>query len=253
MPCTDAGDAPLWDAYLKDRSDQNRNAIFEHYWPWIRRNVVIFLRQRGSMRYYPDVISYVAERFLATSIPKFDPSLGKLFSGSYRHYQLFFGIMDAMRAVDPKTRRERHLCKNIDSRRTSLSHDLSRRPTDREVSADLGLSESELIAAGQENETQGAWQENLTKKRPYYDGGKRDKPRPSPLAETADVRQFFSDLTVSLNQENRDILWWYYVERWTMAEVGQKVGLTESGVSLRLKEIRRFLSQNSLARSLLCR
>ena len=70
-PSSQATESQLWDAYWADRSDANRNAIVEHYLPWVRRTARRFIRNQPIID-KANALAEVVLAFCADMVPQFD-------------------------------------------------------------------------------------------------------------------------------------------------------------------------------------
>ena len=72
-------DAPLWKVYLADRSDANRNAIFDVFWPWMhntamRRMTELKINDKNQR---DEILSDVSTYAILVAIPKYRPEIGR--------------------------------------------------------------------------------------------------------------------------------------------------------------------------------
>ena len=135
----------LWEAYWLDRTDTNRNAIFEHYWPRLHDVAVAWTRFRYHVVRHSDMedaVSAVATRILEKAIPGCKPDqLGSVMSYMRRHVQC--EIQDYLRAADI-SRGCRKKIRQLQRARASLGSHLSRRPTRAEIADCLGVPEKQI-------------------------------------------------------------------------------------------------------------
>ena len=241
------GEAELWKAYIADKSDTNRNAIFEHYWPDLKHKVATILCKRHLKHHIPECLSDVSVRFLVSVIPKFDAELGLQFS-TFAWPHLLGAISDFMRSLDTisRTAREKHSA--IEMARAALAGNIGRRPTDTDVAKHLGQDERGVTLAAREptriiNEINSNRREHGTCR-----NGKH-----IPLVEVPDHRHppatasfsaRISHLSRGLSKRMRVALVLHYEDRLTMRQIGQTFGVSESRMSQEFKNTLKFLKNN---------
>jgi len=80
----------LWEAYWADRSDANRNAIVEHYLPWVRMTARRFIGHR-PIDDKPVMLADVLLAFVANIVPGFQ---GQSAFKTYAHAAIYRRIVD---------------------------------------------------------------------------------------------------------------------------------------------------------------
>jgi len=222
----DADDAGLWEAYRANPTDGTRNAILEHHWDWVCRKVEVLLAKKRCGALCGSILSSVAERILANAIPEFDPSRGVLFK-TYLSHHVSGAVANALRMEGRGKRGRRLVAKTVERGRERMSQQLGRRPTDSEVAEHLGISEKVVIesASGELGIWCQATDATTTGTRPARQ-----------VQCDLDRKENFAEFTKSLPERSRTILWMYYFDGMTMADVGGRLGISKGLVRIILQK-----------------
>ena len=228
-----AATAGLWEAY-KDRScPAARDALVERYMPLVKR---IAKRAARMVPQAVDVEDMAAAGYLGLldALEAFEPSRGIRFS-TFCSYRIRGAILDELRAMDWVPRAVRQHARQVDLATNRLSNKLARRPTDDELSGELGVTGKvfrkmrrdarpvDVISIDAQNpntrDSAGSWSETV-----------RDRQEQTPLMKA--LRSELKDVICrSLSRSERMIVTLYYYEGLTMKEIGQTLNLSESRVS----------------------
>ena len=127
----------LWAVYHEDRSDENRNALVEHYRPLIREIARRFAARlpRSVDRGDLDTASSFG---LMSAIGGFDPERGVRFE-SYCELRVKGALLDELRTQDWLPRPWRHRLELQKRTLERLRRELNREPNDEEVAESMGL------------------------------------------------------------------------------------------------------------------
>ena len=218
-------EAELWSAYRAVRGEDSRNALFDFYWEWLQEATFHHLRRRHCPAQYEEVLSLVSERVLTKTFPSISESSPPPRTCLRRTIRL--ATNDALRTLCVTGRGQHGRAEKINDARTALSQSLGNRPTDAEVAVHLGISEVEVIAADTEPR-QVQWDDTGTKMH------NRRNCRPA---------HNFDHLTHGMKPESKRILSLYYIEGYTLKEVGVEMDMKATLVEARLKKIRQFLKK----------
>ena len=226
----DRKEAALWEDYWADRtSQQARDAIFSFYAPWIRLRVQHLLREQKCDISLDTAMSSVALRVVRASIPGFCPSRRCGFR-TYIWGHIHGAIMDEIRSMGDSSRSQAALRDSIDEARCQLAHKLGYRPNDADVAEATGIDEMVLVRLeeGDVHRSESAL------------GGLEDN------GCDIEVLESFDHLTRNMNVESRRITAWYYRDGYNLDDIADKMGITPSAVSYKLKKIRHFLKKIQL-------
>jgi len=109
----------LWDSYWANRSDENRNALVEHYLPWVTRTARHFVRNK-PIQDKDGAVSEVLLAFIATMVPEFR---GESPFKGYASKAIKNKVVDIGRAEDQFRARSLE-CECTENRRTRKSEAL---------------------------------------------------------------------------------------------------------------------------------
>ena len=143
-------DKKLWDAYLADRTDANRNAIFEEHWPSVTATVTYVMGKLGGGGICDEMLSHVAEIMLTDLIPGFDQTHGLAFA-KHLQWRIRLVVYDKLRTDYGGPRRQKKMRKRIDSYRNELSKIIQCCPNDYDLAEFMGITEQEIAAVSVED------------------------------------------------------------------------------------------------------
>ena len=237
-----ARETEMWTKYKSSGSDADRNAIFEDNWAWIQERTLGVLRAKKHESLLEDALSCVAERVLAYAIPSFDPSRRNPFH-AYLHSHIVGAVLDLLRSRDRShTAASRSTARKVKDTRRWLAQEIGRRPSDAEVSEASELSEIDIILSETPGEVQGDWAENMAGER-----GQKCVVGPIAKAECR-YQDVIEDIAGGLKGRSKTILAMYAFGGYTMKEIGERTGLSESRISQIIEDIRQFLKRKSDSR-----
>ncbi|WP_298344961.1 RNA polymerase sigma factor WhiG [Ferrimicrobium sp.] len=232
------GDADLdklWHRY-KETGDQGlRDRLLVTYSPLVRfvaSRVAIGLPNSVEQA---DLASY-GTFGLIDAIEKFDLDRNIKFE-TYAITRIKGAIIDELRAIDWVPRSVRAKAKAVEQAYAKLEAKLHRSPTDKEVAAELEIDESELqaifskisflgIAALDEVVLGGERNEGMTLGDTIADR----KESANGSFEQEETRRMLVDAINRLGDREKMVLTLYYYEGFTLAEIGDILGVTESRV-----------------------
>lgn len=182
-----------------------------------------------------DLTSY-ATIGLIDAIEKYDLERGVKFV-TYALPRVRGAIIDEVRSLDWVPRAIRTKSRELERSRVRLEENLGRAPEDHELADHLGLSMEEFWALT--NEASIASVTHLTET-PGDTGGDEDRvssfspvdaaSAPHDIYETTEVVQVVARAVDRLPEADRQIIYFYYLQEMTLAEIGDVLGVTESRV-----------------------
>lgn len=232
------GDADLdklWRTY-KETGDQGlRDRLLVAYSPLVRfvaSRVAIGLPNSVDQG---DLVSY-GTFGLIDAIEKFDLERNIKFE-TYAITRIKGAIIDELRAIDWVPRSVRAKAKAVEQAYSKLEGKLHRSPTDQEVAGELGIDDGELqtifskisflgIAALDEVVLGGERGEGMTLGDTIADR----KESANGSFEQEETRRMLVDAINRLGDREKMVLTLYYYEGFTLAEIGDILGVTESRV-----------------------
>jgi len=225
--------ACLWESYTACRTDDQRNALMEHYLPLVK-----YQADRASARLPgevdPDDVYAAGILGLRSAIESFDPARGVKFE-TYGATRIRGAIIDALRRSDWVPRSVRRRNRRLDAARQRLASQLGRQPTDVDMASHLDMSPDDYHRfACRAEPVQVA---SLDTPVPGGEGGHEaswgdlmapdDDERPDRAALRDDLKHI---LTRHLSRKERLVLVLYYYEQMTMKEVAAALDLSETRI-----------------------
>jgi RNA polymerase sigma factor for flagellar operon FliA len=228
--------AELWLEYKEGGTSVARERLILHYSPLVKfvaGRVAAGLPQNIEQS---DLVSYGIFG-LIDAIDKFDPGRGYKFE-TYAISRIKGAIIDELRSIDWVPRSVRAKARAIERAYSKLENELRRSPDDKEVAAELGVTEDELattlgqisfvgvvaldelLSAGSERGSGATVGDTIA-------GGGHD---PVEAFESEEMRQVLADAINRMPDRERLVLTLYYYEGLTLAEIGNVLGVTESRV-----------------------
>jgi RNA polymerase sigma factor for flagellar operon FliA len=229
--------ARLWADYKATLTQDARDRLILHYSPlvkYVAGRVSVGLPQNIEQA---DLVSYGIFG-LIDAIEKFDPER-KIKFETYAIARIKGAIIDELRSIDWVPRSVRAKARSVERAYANLESQLLRTPTDAEVAHELGISESDLQTMFHQISFVGvvALDEMLSS-----GGGERgesttlgdtipDKTEgPVALFEGEETKQLLAAAINRLGEREKMVLTLYYYEGFTLAQIGEVLGVTESRV-----------------------
>ena len=224
-----------WDAYKMSHDPQLRDQLIVHYSPlvkYVASRVASGLPGNVDAR---DLASYGIFG-LIDAIEKFEPTRANKFE-TYAIARIRGAIIDELRAIDWVPRSVRAKARMVEKAIVKLEAKLLRSPTDEEIAAELNLSAKDLgniltetrrlgVAALDEIMSGADRSEAPTLGDTIADKGTG----PVMTFENEETKQLLALAMNRLGDREKMVLALYYYEGFTLAEIGQVLGVTESRV-----------------------
>src|SRR4051794_39618321 len=243
----------LWRDYAKSKDQGVRDRLILTYAPLVK---YVAGRLGSGLPAHVDENDLVSYGLLGLigAIERYNPDRDVKFE-TYAIARIKGAIIDELRAMDWVPRSVRARARDIERAIAQLEAKLHRAPTDEEIAAHVGLSESELADALTEisRSSIAALDELWTIS---SSGGDQvalidtiediDAPDPqSSLAQT-EMKEALADSIARLPEREKLVVTLYYYEELTLREIGEVLGVTESRVSqLHTKAILRLKARLS--------
>ncbi len=220
----------LWRAYHSTRSPALRDRLVVHYAPLLR---FVASRIAAALPRALDRADLTSEGSfgLLAAVERFDPDRGVRFE-SYARPRIHGAMLDGLRRMDWVPRTIRARAKLIDRTLDELAVSLERSPTDVEVAARLGLTLPELRASLQEVASMALLSLDAT--RPDDPDGEclRDSlaDRDTAPVDGDAVRSAVREALDALPERERRVVLLYHFEGFTLSQIGEILGVSESRV-----------------------
>lgn len=246
----------LWEEFKRSASREVRDKLIVHYAPLVK--YVAGRVAAGLPRHVEqgDLVSYGVIG-LIDAIDRFDPARGVKFE-TYGIPRIKGAILDELRAIDWVPRSVRSKAKAVEQAYAKLEADLLRTPSDAEVAAEMGISESELAAVlrqisfvgvaalDQVLAGHGDRLDNTTLGETIAD----QSAGPVAIVELKEARRLLADAVTRLGERERAVLTLYYYEGLTLSEIGQIFGVSESRVcQIHTKAVLQLRAKMTITRS----
>jgi len=224
----------VWQKFHKDRTQQLRNVLMEHYLPLVKYTAERIYVKLPDKVELDDLVS--AGIFgLIDAIDAFDRERGVKFE-TYCTPRVRGAILDELRSMDWVPRLVRARAHQLANATRTLQAQLGRIPTERETAGELNMNMEEFRRLQRDASAVGL----ISLNNKYYDdeGDKeiremdiiRDQKSEDPLLE-AQKRDLKNLITKGLTRAERLVIVLYYYEEMTMKEIGATLDLSESRVS----------------------
>ena len=230
--------AELWREYKAEGTKDARERLILHYSPLVKfvaGRVAAGLPQSIDQA---DLVSYGIFG-LIDAIDKFDLKRGFKFE-TYAISRIKGSIIDELRAIDWVPRSVRAKARAIERAYSKLENEQKRTPGDREVAAEMGISDDELAQVLSQISFVGlvALDELLA----VGSGGERagmttvgdmvaDRGHdPVEAFEVDEMKHLLADAINRMPDRERLVLTLYYYEGLTLSEIGEVLGVTESRI-----------------------
>ena len=227
----------LWTQYKETGEQAQRDALIVHYSPlvkYVAGRVAVGLPQNVDQA---DLVSYGIFG-LIDAIEKFDLGRGYKFE-TYAISRIKGAIIDELRSIDWVPRSVRSKARSLEKAYSKLESQLRRTPTDAELAAEMGISDSQLQTTFSQISFIGlvALDEMIGGERSAGDGGMTlgdtvPDTGEGPVAayEVEEMRQILANAINDMPEREKIVLTLYYYEGLTLAEIGEVLGVTESRV-----------------------
>jgi len=221
-----AASRELWEEYERTRSERLRSKLETQYL------YLVETLARQLARKLPDCVDVndlVQEGFmgLRRAVEKFEVRRSIKFT-TYAQSAIWGAMMDALRRDDAGSRGDRRQATRLQEKKSVLSHELGRPPTDEELGQALGVRQEKLGAMLR-------WLDATTMA--SMDGGEDRRMTlppddraedPAMAAQRRDLREL---ILRGFDSTERLLIILYYFEELTMREIGATLGISESRVS----------------------
>jgi RNA polymerase sigma factor FliA len=230
-PATEPG--ALWGEYERGGARDHRDRLVLHYEPLVRQ---VAGRVGTRLPAHVEIADLIQAGVfgLIDAIERFEPSLGIRFE-TYAAQRIRGAILDELRAQDWVPRIIRNRARELAKVRESMEARLQRSATPAELAGELGvgpteirgiLSQIRMISMEALDEWAAARGSTVT----LAETLAQDDSDPVVVLEARETSRLLALSFSRLPERDHRVLWFYYVENLTLAEIGRRLGVTESRV-----------------------
>lgn len=239
----------IWKDYKRSGDRAVRDRLIFMFTPMVRYIVYRKIREIPAQCEVDDFLSCGMEA-LMHSIERFDPGKGATLE-QFAWTRIQGAVLDELRRHDWAPRSLRAAERQINAARRSFAERTERQPTREELAAELQitlqeltrrldeLSRAEVTSLHQtingDDETAIERIDTLQSNDPSCD--------PVAVAERNDMKERFRAAFGTLSERERQVAVLLYVEEWTLRDIGERLGVSESRVSQIHTELRRRLRE----------
>jgi RNA polymerase sigma factor FliA len=242
----------LWRRWREHNDLAARNRLATLYYPLVRNIARMMVRSLAGRADLGDLESYGAEGLLG-ALERFDPERGFDFS-SFAAYRIRYAILDGVRGADWVPRSVRDHERRLRSVEDDSYANVGRAPTRDEQAEVLGISRDELERV--RTLTQRSVVTSISAVPVDDDGyGERDLVSevfdPLAAAESAEVMELVREGLQRLPERQRTVIVLSLDGGETLAEIGRRLGVTESRAcqirTMGLRSLRSYLVERGLS------
>lgn len=240
----------LWELYRKNKDPQIRDMFVKQYAPlvkYVAGKVAVGMPHNVD---FDDLVGFGVFG-LIDAINKFDPNKHVKFK-TYAVTRIRGAIFDELRSIDWVPRSVRQKSREIEDTVHQLEASLGRSASDREIAAEMGLSEQDF----QKTMMKISGTSILSLNDVWYTSEENDRvsivdsiesPKsmnPDTIVEKDEIKRVIVQAINELPEKEKKVLVLYYYEDLTLKEIGKVLEVTESRISqLHTKAIMRLRSK----------
>ncbi|HEY2097555.1 MAG: polymerase sigma factor FliA [Pseudonocardiales bacterium] len=237
-PCSELENAPtepgaLWGEYVRCGARDHRDRLVLHYEPLVRQ---VAGRVGIRLPAHVEIADLIQAGVfgLIDAIERFDPALGIRFE-TYAAQRIRGAILDELRAQDWVPRIIRNRARELAKVRENMEARLQRSASPAELAGELGvgptevrgiLSQIRMISMEALDEWATARGATVT----LAETLAQEDSDPVTVLEARETSRLLALSFSRLPERDHQVLWCYYVENLTLAEIGRRLGVTESRV-----------------------
>ncbi len=223
-----------WTAFHKNKDDESRNRLLEHYLPIVRYAAERIHNKLPDEVEVDDLVSSGIFG-LMDAVNAFDPKRGVKFE-TYCAARIRGAILDELRSLDWVPRLVRSRAHKLNESLGVLEARLGRKPNEKELAEEMKMPLGEFRKLQRDAKAVGLvslsrkWFETDSHKDVREIDVLEDKRSDDPYraAQRKDLKEL---VTRGLSRAERLIILLYYFEEMTMKEIGETLDLSESRVS----------------------
>jgi RNA polymerase sigma factor FliA len=236
-----------WREYQLTGDHRSRDKLIFMFTPMVRYIVYRKVREVPAQCEVEDFLSCGLEA-LIRSIERYDPDKGATLE-QYAWTRIHGAVLDELRRHDWAPRSLRRDERAINSAREAFLSANDRQPSREELAAKVGMDPLQLVSrldevtlaeVGSLNRTVRS-DESVTIERIDTLESSDSESDPIASAERREAKERFREAFALLPKQEREVAVLLYVEDWTLRDIGERLGVSESRVSQIHTQLRRRL------------
>lgn len=217
---------PLWARYTETRSVADRNALVEHYVPWV--GVIAGRVQRALPRRVDlDDLRGWGYPGLIAAVERYDPEREEATFTTYSWRLIRGAIFDGLRSFDQVRKTGRLWQQKVEVAEEDLIARLHRMPTLDELAAELGMTPERVQAIANPSLTD----DETGRPEMYEEQIESPDDAIGDGYEITELRRVVAEAFAALPPRERTVLHLRYVEGLTFREVSEALGVSKPRVS----------------------
>ena len=236
-----------WQEYRRTGDRDVRDRLIFMFMPMVRYIVYRKVREVPAECDVEDFLSCGLEA-LIRSIERYDPDKGATLE-QYAWTRIHGAVLDELRRHDWAPRSLRRDERTINTARETFLSSHERQPSREELAARVGMSPTELrerldqvalAEVGSLNRIVRSDESATIERIDTLESSDQDCD-PMARAELREAKERFRGAFARLSRQEREVAVLLYVEDWTLREIGERLGVSESRVSQIHSQLRRRL------------
>jgi len=245
----------IWQEYQRSGERELRDRLIFMFMPMVRHIVYRKVREVPAQCEVEDFLSCGLEA-LIRSIDRYDPGKGATLE-QYAWTRVHGAVLDELRRHDWAPRSLRRDERAINGARESFVAANERQPSREELAERVGMSSEELrnrldqvalAEVGSLNKIVRSDESATIERIDTLESADSDCD-PTMSAERREAKERFRKAFARLSRQEREVAVLLYVEEWTLRDIGDRLGVSESRISQIHSQLRRRLYEQ-LAREL---
>lgn len=243
-----------WRDYIRTRDPQIKNRLIVHYLPLVKATAE---RVAGTLPGHIQIDDLISAGVfgLLSSIEKFDPNAGHQFR-SFASFRIHGAMLDELRSMDWVPRSIRAKSRKLQAAFSAVQQQKGRFATESEVAEFLGISIEELESIVDETRilTLISLDSRIYHSRldspVSFSEIIPDRSRPSPPQQISrkEEKRILLEAIQNLSRQEKIVLTLYYFEEFTLREIGEVLGVSESRIcQIHSKAIYRLRARLSMS------
>lgn len=231
MPTNRADMEKIWEAYFRQHTLEQKNALVVGYVDLVEKTVRRMMPTYEGYSNFDDMVSS-GILGLMDAIEKYDGQRNVKFE-HYAVMRIRGEVIDQIRKQDWAPSSLRRKIKAISNAYAELENTLYRSPTDAEVAAHVGMAPEDVLKVIEKSHMFNIihFEEMVTEDAGAYYNVPSEEATVEQQVERQEMKSILGDLIDELPEKEKLVITLYYYEEMTLKEIAGIVGVTESRIS----------------------